>query len=792
MWNIKLSLFFIIVGVYILTISTVASASESIRANGIMQCDTLLREGKFYECIAIADRKPKEDSSLNDELSLGICKTKAMIEMERYLEALAEIKQLQWLAKTKAGSAYEGEIHNLSGTLSLESGNNAEAEYHFNNAVKFARSTNKEQLLAKVLNNFAILHLRQSRPQDALPLIKEGVSIAENPAYRDDTARFYVTYANTLLDLGQTASALQQINIADEMHRKMPPSYYRAKGLLVIGGWYAQLDEEYPEESAGKGRQKAFVAYQNALETALVLNNQRISCYAAGNLGRIKELDSSYSDALKYTRMAMFFAQQGQYENLLYLWQWQVARILKAQGSLDEAISSGRLAVETLQSIKCNLVQNGITYFQKQVKPVYLELADLLLAKASLQDNHQTVQKTLAEVLKTIELLRSDELRNYLRDSCAGVIRSELTSPKLAADRVAVVYYIAFQDRIEAIFNTKSGLRHFIVSAPISDINSTVKTFRELLKKNNTGYITPSKRLYEWLIAPMDPYLKDVTTLVFVPDGSIRMIPMAALHDGKQFLIEKHAIALTQGLSITEGEGRLSYNDVDILLSGISKSVNGFGEIPFVNQELDHIHQLYPGVILKDEAFTTSSINIQLKKTPYPVLHIASHGQFTGDFSDTFILAWDGKLTMDKLAEYVKMSQSRQRPLDLLTLSACSTAAGNEQASLGLAGVALKAGAKSAIASLWEVDDRATAVFFVSFYQILKKELSLSKAEALRKAQMLMLYDKGLHESSVPVRGGDSTKRAPTPVGDTESPDTPVSYSNPFYWAPFVLTGNWL
>ena len=791
-WSMKLSLFFMMVGVYVLCISTSAPATESLGAHGLIQCEMFLRDGRFNECVALASRIQNEDNPLNDELPLGICKIKAMIELEKYPEALAEIKQLQQLVKSKAGSVYEGEIHNLSGTLSLETRNYAEAEQYFNNAVKFARTTSNGQLLSKALNNFAILLLRQNRPQDALPLIKEGVSIAENPEYSNDAARLYITYANTLLDLGQPTSALRQIAIADEMHRKMPPSYYRAKGLLVIGDWYSQLDEEYPRESTGQGRQKAFIAYQNALETALMLNNLRITSYAAGNLGRIKELDSSYPDALKYTRMAMFYAQQGQYVDYLYLWQWQGARILKAQGSLDEAINLCRLAVETLQSIKCNLVQNEIRHFQKQVKPVYLDLADLLLAKASLQDNQQAGQETLAEVLKTIEFLRSDELRNYLRDSCAGVNRAELTSQRLADDHVAVIYYIAFRDRIVALLGTKSGFRRFTVSAPISEINASVKTFRELLRLNGNGYIQPSQKLYEWLIAPMDPYLKDVTTLVFVPDGSIRMIPMAALHDGKQFLIEKYSIALTQGLSITEGEGRLSYNDVDIFLGGISKAVNGFGEIPSVNQELDSIRQIYPGVILKDEAFTTSSINEQLKKTPYPVFHIASHGQFTGDFGNTFILAWDGKLTMDKLAEYVRMSQSRQRPLDLLTLSACSTAAGNEQASLGLAGVALKAGAKSAIASLWEVDDRDTADFFVSFYQLLKKEPTLSKAEALRKAQLLMLYDKDFHEPSTPIRGGDPTTKTSTPTGNTEPTDTPVSYSNPYYWAPFVLTGNWL
>lgn len=792
-WYGKIYFLFIIFGLCVFMVAPVAVFSTEKGGTGdSLQCAALLKEGRFRECADLAERSLKNGKDPADETALRLVKTRALTEMEKYPEAFAEIDQLRKLGKNGVDPALEGDAQNLSGMLFMAKGELDEAERAFNNAVEAGRKSNSIALLAKGLNNSAILQLRRNNPTTALSLIKEGVSIAEKLSDLECAAKMYVTRANVLLDLGDTDSALQNIAIAHSKHNALPASYDRAKGLFVIGDWYARLGERFAAGAAVRMREKARSAYLGALETASALNEQRIAGYAAGEVGRVEELNGNFPDALKFTRMAMISAQRGGYEDILYLWQWQASRILRAQGLRDDAIRLNRLAVQTLQSVRHNFARRDVDFFLKQIKPVYLDLADLLLGGASLQKDRDSVRETLAEVIKTVELLRSDEMKEYLRDSCMESGRSELTGRKLTKNRIAVIYYIVFKDRIEALLASMAGLQRFTVATPIAEISAAVQSFRDSLEKREGSHLKYGKKLYDWLIAPMEPFLKDAETLIFVSDGVIRMVPMAALYDGEQYLIEKHAVALTQGLTITEGSGRISYNDIELFLGGISKGVGGTQEIPYVNEELAQIHQLYSGALLKDEAFTIPSIDRELRDNPYPVLHIASHGQFGGDVANSFILTWDGKINIDELAGFVRMSKSRREPLDLLTLSACSTAAGDERATLGLAGVALKAGAKSAVASLWDVDDKATSRFFISFYRILKKEPTLSKASAMRKAQLSMLHDVNLHEASASTRGLNGGKRGVVIAPRTEPVEAPGAYSHPYYWAPFVLTGNWL
>jgi CHAT domain-containing protein len=171
------------------------------------------------------------------------------------------------------------------------------------------------------------------------------------------------------------------------------------------------------------------------------------------------------------------------------------------------------------------------------------------------------------------------------------------------------------------------------------------------------------------------------------------------------------------------------------------------------------VHRLQGGRELVDQAFTQSRFAGELKSTPYNIVHVASHGQFSADPKQIFVLAYDGKLDMDALEADIKYGQRRQNALELLVLSACETATGDDRAALGLAGIALKAGARSAVASLWYVNDIAAGKLVVDFYRGLQ-DSGASKAQALRAAQRTMLAD--------------------------------PRYAHPAYWAPFLLIGNWL
>jgi CHAT domain-containing protein len=164
--------------------------------------------------------------------------------------------------------------------------------------------------------------------------------------------------------------------------------------------------------------------------------------------------------------------------------------------------------------------------------------------------------------------------------------------------------------------------------------------------------------------------------------------------------------------------------------------------------------------VLLDAEFGAEAFAAAVAERPFGIVHIASHGEFTADVSESFLLAWDQKLSMDRLAEIVSTTRFRsEQPLELLALSACETAAGDDRAALGLAGVALRAGARSALASLWAVNDEASAELVSAFYAGLESP-GVSRAEALRRAQVQILADPRMRHA--------------------------------FYWSPFLMISNWM
>ena len=187
--------------------------------------------------------------------------------------------------------------------------------------------------------------------------------------------------------------------------------------------------------------------------------------------------------------------------------------------------------------------------------------------------------------------------------------------------------------------------------------------------------------------------------------------------------------------------------------------MEGFPALEHVPGELQAIHEGLGGDVLLDDAFRRENVREQLRQKRFSAVHIATHGEFTADFDETFLVAYDGRLSGDELAEYIGALRFREQPLELLTLSACETAAGDERAALGLSGIAVKAGARSAVGTLWKVNDVASSELMVEFYRQLAQP-DVSRAEALRRAQRKLLAD--------------------------------FRYQHPGYWSPFLLISNWL
>ncbi|NHC35550.1 CHAT domain-containing protein [Scytonema millei] len=507
----------------------------------------------------------------------------------------------------------------------------------------------------------------------------------------------------------------------------------------------------------------------SAVDRSRNLGDRRAEAYAIGSLGSLYEQNRQWQDAQELTQQALILSQAANAPDITYRWQWQLARLLRMQGDTPGAIATYREAVKTLKSLRNDLVAVNpeIQFnFRDEVEPVYRELVALLLSG---QKSGETPQQNLAQARETIEALQLAELDNFFREAC-------IEAQPVAIDRVvdrdnptaAVIYPIILPDRLEVILKIpQQPLRHYTIHQPQTQVEQTVERLqRSLTEPDRTKDVRDlSQQIYNWLIQPVANELQQsgVKTLVFVPDGVLRNIPMSALFDGKQYLVEKYAIAVSPGLQLTNPQP-ISLANLKALTAGLSvpPANSPFPPLPAVRLEFNLIQQAGVAIAeLLDRAFTSKSLETKIDSNSFNVVHLATHGQFSSQAENTFILAADGPINVRKFDDLLR-SRNRRRPnaIELLVLSACETATGDRRAALGLAGIAVRAGARSTLASLWQIDDEATAIFIGEFYKQLTKT-KLTRAEALRQAQLNLM------------------KNYP-------------NYRRPGYWAAYVLVGNWL
>lgn len=497
-----------------------------------------------------------------------------------------------------------------------------------------------------------------------------------------------------------------------------------------------------------------------AIEQARSLQDQRTESYALGVLGEVYEQTQQWSDAQNLTQQALLMAQAINAQDIGYRWQWQLGRLLKAKGDTQGAIAAYNEAINSLQSIRNDLaaVNPEVKFsFRDEVEPVYRELVDLLLQPG---ENSQPNQANIEKASKTIELLQVAELDNFFRNTC---LNAQIQSKKQDQTAITVIYPFILQNRLEVILQLpQKRWLHYATAVSEDEVRITLKQLQENLTKPHTlrKIQSLSQKVYNWLIKPAEAALAEsqTPTLVFVLDGRLRNIPMAALYDGKQYLIEKYSIALTPGMQLIEPKPL--QKELKVIAAGLSEPSSGFLALPNVERELKQIHAEIPSNILLNQEFTRSALQNRINSLNFPVVHLATHGQFSSKAEKTFIVAWKDRIYVKQFNQLVRtIEQNRPEAIELLVLSACQTAAGDERAGLGIAGVAFQAGARSTIASLWNLDDESTSVLMNKFYQELSNK-KLTKAEALRRAQLALLQN--------------------------------PKYKRPMYWAPYVLLGNWL
>jgi CHAT domain-containing protein len=494
-----------------------------------------------------------------------------------------------------------------------------------------------------------------------------------------------------------------------------------------------------------------------AIHQARQLNDKRSESYALGQLGHLYMQTQQWLEARELTEEALSLAQGIQATEIAYRWQWQLSQILQHQGNLTGAIAANREAVHTLQSLRRDLVaiNPDVQFsFRETVEPIYRNLVELLLS-------NQPTPEQLKVARETIESLRLAELENFFREACWQVQRQSIDQ---IDPQASVIYPIILPNHFAVIVSLPGKpLRYFQTDLAQTQIDSTIEQLIQALNPawSNKERLRLSQQLYDWLIRPIEPELREneIKTLVFVLDGALRNLPMAALHDGQQYLIENYNVALSAGLQLIEPRSLLP-QQLKALTAGLTEARDGFPALPAVELEVENIAAQLPAKVFLNQQFTHETLQEQIETTPFPVVHLATHGQFSSKADNTFLLTWNSRIKVKDLDQLLQVRQRQDtNPIELLVLSACQTATGDKRAALGLAGLAVRSGARSTLATLWSVNDESTAQLMVEFYRQLTQS-QVSKAQALRQAQLTLL-------------------RQP-------------NYQHPFYWAPFVLVGNWL
>ena len=524
---------------------------------------------------------------------------------------------------------------------------------------------------------------------------------------------------------------------------------------------------------------------QDWLETGLHIADQiednRARSFALGELGHLAECQQHWEVATQLTHRAQLAASHAlESADSLYLWEWQMGRIHQKQEQTNQAIASYKQAIATLEDIRTNILtaNRDLQFdFRDTVEPIYRQYIELQLMSSP--DEVSTKQVSLAadvnitETLEAVDALRLAELQNFFGDDCVLVASTNARERLLADDtQTAIITSVVLRNQTALIVNLPDGTTQTVWVGETEQLKATADEFRTSLTDfiERDFDLSSANALYQQLIANIQPELErtQTQTLVFVQDGFLRNIPMAALWDGDEYLIQKYAIATTPALSLTAP--RSTNREFRALAVGLNQEIvtesgRSFDDLGAVPEELNAVLTQLPGSrTLLNEEFTVDRFKKALQENRYPIVHLATHGQFSTVPEETFVITGPNdaglseEITFNQLEAILNETSLNDEPLELITLTACQTATGDDRATLGLAGVAIQAGARSAIASLWNLDDNTAATLIPEFYRNLR-EPNLSKAQALQAAQVAAI------------------EAAPK--------------ANPGRWAPLILVGNW-
>lgn len=580
---------------------------------------------------------------------------------------------------------------------------------------------------------------------------------------------------------------------------KTPPSETRALELITLESILVAAEKK---SAASEPTLKAirFDLLNQSIEDAKGYPDLESTAYLA--LIRLYRENQRDEDALKIARKAVQAMGQGTDPQSRWQLLAQKGQLEKKQGHIEQALKDYGEAFEDAETLRKDFPKTddqGMPWFSSKVEPIYLERLELLVDRAEAAEQKSQHRDFLNEAIFTLESINRSALEDFLGHSCGVPERRKSASDLLMKGEAGTAFLYPFvtKNRVSLLLAQGGDIEVFSIRTPSPPgILQKMQTFSRMLSNPSSHPEPLARELYKLLMAPLEKQLKDnqIKTLVIVPDRQFRKIPFAALHNGDDYLVRHYQFATLTGLSLFSPEEENRSSGEKILLAGLSdpgpvvshlpetvskevmlssktprqdrteanssepqRAVGQALQLPGVKKEIEALTPIADTALMND-TFTLEALKTHLRSHAYSALHIASHGVIGRSADASYILAHDDLLRFEMLDGFLKEGGKGQKKLGLLTLSACHTAEGDDQAPLGLSGLALRAGIPRAMGSLWPVDDAATVNLMQSFYRAYVQN-DQAATSALKAAQQN--------------------------VENTEG------FEHPYYWAPFILVGQW-
>ena len=572
------------------------------------------------------------------------------------------------------------------------------------------------------------------------------------------------------------------------------------KAKLELALAQAMLDLDHASLTAGQLLEIDTAAYGMLLEALNLAENagaDRLRAETQASLVQFYRLQGKNDVALALIDKAVVLASAVNAKELIAQLAAQKGDLLRLQGDLPAALAAYEQAVQNLTAISIDLplyLPDGRSTINVLTDPIHRHYAELLLQLAEGKDP-EAATPLIIKAIDNMEIIKEADLQDFFLGKCTIESASAASWHTKSLVDAAIVYPILFQEQLALVLKTDQGLVLHMIKISAAEVKKQVHLLEHALQQGK-DYRASAKKLHEWLFRPIKQELENahITTLVYVPDRDVRSIPYAGFYDGKHFVVESFGIAtmpslafqtfaqtpphnadsrqLFAGLSKPDGPSldklpRKLLSSIEDTESNVTRGLQKARQrdlltdslsLPSVEKEIGELADDKTSKVLLNNQFTTALFKENLETGDYDKVHIASHGYFGNNAKDSFILAYDEVLSLEAFEGSLSSDRLKQKPIDLLTLSACQTAQGNDRLLLGFSGMAIKSNVKSALGSLWPIDDEGAMEFMKLFYVGVNKPLE--KAQALKAAQLAMIKS--------------------------------VKFKHPYYWSPFILTGNWL